>query len=859
MLTTTRPAVKNATYQPAPPPQPNKPTNATSTDATPESMAHKLAVAIEKIQALEALTKLHNRTNSQLRQEAEDQKRLHDRETKHLTAKRDQDLQRAEKEIRELRKVISDVEQDRASKNSALCDDLMEQSERDQEALREAHDKMLNLRDVLDQTQHNLRASQQACRERDAAIKVNGDSIHQLKANLAKERQNRQALEATLTQERQKRLAPIASSERLLPVEVEHLQIMVMSAKRDNDQLQEGLNKTQERKCQLECDLATSQAETERSRLEMEHILATLQASVDTQRTDIIALEDVANTNDKVISALQADRILLLCVVVLASTLIWMEKHNELGKATRQRDHWQLEAAFWKQECDILAHKCDQIEQVRGHAEATIGNLKTRHEEEKRHSDDRIAKMQQTIADRETAIETLKDVVTNMVSQLADLSQVVVDRDGTILRQEESQASVQAQIATLQQEINLLSSNNVQLEADKQVLSTEISNLSANLRQVTDERDTAISENNETRIAVLQQVNELMERKTAMEAMKTEIRSLTCTVDAHDTQMKTAQHHWQKSYSHMETRFCRKLTKARRMIGGGPCNESLRHHYCNIPSKPSHDFHCGDKQHSFFATDFDYPIGDHGEKFLFRPEKADSGLDHISSNEDDASNSSNASAFLHFDDEFGGFHVGDDPSDSANGIVDVTVAVDATVGGAGADMNEERQSATVTAAVGNIHDSDPLVSTEANGERGIGRNSGMGDASESVVGDTGDSPPLIFNRSSPSFPLNLHRLVSNYPQAIRFVELPVKLDDRTEVPKQHFQVVDKNKLVDVLMQCSGDCTQGDNVDRVYANFTRPFNEFGFVPRKNKTKTWRHENFLPNREELTSKITRGKQK
>jgi hypothetical protein len=399
MLTTTRPAVKNATYQPAPPPQPNKPTNATSTDATPESMAHKLAVAIEKIQALEALTKLHNRTNSQLRQEAEDQKRLHDRETKHLTAKRDQDLQRAEKEIRELRKVISDVEQDRASKNSALCDDLMEQSERDQEALREAHDKMLNLRDVLDQTQHNLRASQQACRERDAAIKVNGDSIHQLKANLAKERQNRQALEATLTQERQKRLAPIASSERLLPVEVEHLQIMVMSAKRDNDQLQEGLNKTQERKCQLECDLATSQAETERSRLEMEHILATLQASVDTQRTDIIALEDVADTNDKVISALQADRILLLCVVVLASTLIWMEKHNELGKATRQRDHWQLEAAFWKQECDILAHKCDQIEQVRGHAEATIGNLKTRHEEEKRHSDDRIAKMQQTIED----------------------------------------------------------------------------------------------------------------------------------------------------------------------------------------------------------------------------------------------------------------------------------------------------------------------------------------------------------------------------------------------------------------------------------------------------------------------------
>jgi chromosome segregation ATPase len=527
---------------------------------------------------------------------------------------------------------------------------------------------------VLDQTQHNLCASEQACREKGAAIKVNGDSIQQLKANLAKERQNRQALEATLTQERQKRLAPIASSERLLPVEVEHLQIMVMSAKRDKDQLQEDLNKTQERKRQLECDLATIQAETKRSRLDMEHKLATLQASINTQRADIIAMEDVADANDRVISALQADRILLLCVVDLASTLIWTEKYNELGKATRQQNHWQLEAAFWKQECDILAHKCDQIKQEQGHAEATIGNLKTRHKEEKRHSNDRFAKMQQTIADRETAIKTLKDVVTNMVSQLADLRQVVLDRDGTIRRQEESQASVQAQITTLQQEIISLSSNNVQLEAEEQVLSTEILNLSANLCQVTDVRDTAISENNKTRIAVRQQVNELMERKTPKQAMKTEIRCLTCTVDAHDAQMKTAQHHWQKSYSHMETRFYRKLTKARRMIGGGPYNESLRHHHCNIPSKPLHDFHCGDKQHSFFATDFDYPIGDHGEKFLFRPEKADSGLDHISANEDDASNSSNASTFLYFDDKFGGFPVGDDPSNSADGIVDVTVA-----------------------------------------------------------------------------------------------------------------------------------------------------------------------------------------
>jgi hypothetical protein len=108
-------------------------------------MAHKLAVAIQKIQVLEVLTKLHNQTNSQLRQEAEKQKRLHDRETKHLTAKRDQDLQRAENKIRELRMALSDVKQDRASKNSALCDNLMEQPERDQEALREAHDNMLNL------------------------------------------------------------------------------------------------------------------------------------------------------------------------------------------------------------------------------------------------------------------------------------------------------------------------------------------------------------------------------------------------------------------------------------------------------------------------------------------------------------------------------------------------------------------------------------------------------------------------------------------------------------------------------------------------------------------------------------------
>jgi hypothetical protein len=194
---------------------------------------------------------------------------------------------------------------------------------------------------------------------------------------------------------------------------------------------------------------------------------------------------------------------------------------------------------------------------------------------------------------------------------------------------------------------------------------------------------------------------------------------------------------------------------------------------------------------------------------------------------------------------------------------------------------------TVTAAVGNIRGSDPLVSTKANGERGIGRNSDnrdtdgdLGDASDgprdsidetSTEGDNeiGDivtelgttaigindennkkggnmhlTTAYPFLMSHPMYFLNLHRFIydKNTNDAIHWVECLVNSRDA----KEYFQIIDNKKLVEHIRRLNGLPTDGKSVTEIYQNFTYPFRRFSeFMKLKpckgnKQTKTWRHK-------------------